>query len=191
MTNRPIVGEAPVEDGLAPLDSLEIMAGRLSMSSTEWLEEALAFLEEKSQLLLQGPRGAGKTFIARELARYLAGYPSRVVTVQFHPGTSYEDFVQGLRAEPTTPPRLSVVDGRLMRVSRMAAENPDQSFVLLIDEINPRERPGGVRGACTPSRVPRRAACDLAKAQNAHPSKSVGGHRRSLQDGLVNTTSGR
>lgn len=104
MTNRPIVGEAPVEDGLAPLDSLEIMAGRLSMSSTEWLEEALAFLEEKSQLLLQGPRGAGKTFIARELARYLAGYPSRVVTVQFHPGTSYEDFVQGLRAEPTTPP---------------------------------------------------------------------------------------
>lgn len=116
--------------------SLERLATTLHMPSTDWLEETFALWEEKRQLLLQGPPGTGKTFIAREMARYLAGEATRVVTVQFHPGTSYEDFVQGLRPDPANPSRFAVVNGPLMRISQMAAAQPDRTFVLLIDEIN-------------------------------------------------------
>lgn len=116
--------------------SLEDLAADLSMPSTEWLEETLTLWEEKKQLILQGPPGTGKTFIARQLARYLAGDSARVTTVQFHPGTSYEDFVQGLRPDPTDPSRFTVVNGPLMRISQAAAKDPTTTYVLLIDEIN-------------------------------------------------------
>ena len=143
-TGKPGPGTAPETGGPEPTPipepvlpgSLEELAAGLFMSSTEWLEETLTLWKEKKQLLLQGPPGTGKTFIARQLARYVAGDSARVVTVQFHPGTSYEDFVQGLRPDPTDPSRFVVVDGPLMRISKMAADDPDQNYVLLIDEIN-------------------------------------------------------
>ena len=116
--------------------SLEELAEKLHMPSSEWLEETFALLEEKKQLILQGPPGTGKTYLARELARYLAGDPGRVVTVQFHPGTSYEDFVQGLRPDPADPSRFKVVDGPLARTARAAAVDPGHNYVLVIDEIN-------------------------------------------------------
>lgn len=116
--------------------SLEGLAGELCMSSSEWLEETFALLKDKQQIILQGPPGTGKTFIARAMARYLAEDADRVVTVQFHPGTSYEDFVQGLRPDPANPAQFRVVDGPLMRISREAARRPENLYVLLIDEIN-------------------------------------------------------
>lgn len=118
------------------VESLEQLAAQLYMASSEWLEETFTLLKDKRQLILQGPPGTGKTYIARELAGYLAGDINRVVTVQFHPGTSYEDFVQGLRPDPANPSRFKVVDGPLMRVSRAAAKDADKIHVLLIDEIN-------------------------------------------------------
>lgn len=121
---------------LSALESLDDLAARLNMPSSEWLADTLELLKEKKQLILQGPPGTGKTYIARELARYLAGDPGRVTTVQFHPGTSYEDFVQGLRPDPKDPRAFRVVDGPLMRISAAAAANPGHLYVLLIDEIN-------------------------------------------------------
>ena len=125
----------PIVDVTKPT-SLEELAADLSMPTTDWLEETLALWEDKRQLILQGPPGTGKTFIARQLARYLADDPARVTTVQFHPGTSYEDFVQGLRPDPTDPSRFAVVNGPLMRISQAAAKDPTTTYVLLIDEIN-------------------------------------------------------
>ena len=133
----PVVGPVDPDPGLRPIAaSLESLSDELNMTSSEWLAETFALLSEKRQLLLQGPPGTGKTFIARALARYLAGSHDRVVTVQFHPGTSYEDFVQGLRPDPANPGRFTVVDGPLMRISRRAAADPGNAYVLLIDEIN-------------------------------------------------------
>jgi 5-methylcytosine-specific restriction protein B len=116
--------------------SLESLATSLYMDSTDWLEESLTLLKHKRQLILQGPPGTGKTYIGLALARYVAGDPKRVTTVQFHPGTSYEDFVQGLRPDPKQPTQFKVVDGPLMRISKAAADDPENVYVLLIDEIN-------------------------------------------------------
>lgn len=117
-------------------DTLESLASDLYMESTEWLEETLTLLKHKLQLILQGPPGTGKTYIARALANYVAGSPERVTTVQFHPGTSYEDFVQGLRPHPDNPGEFRVLDGPLVRISKDAARDRDNIYVLLIDEIN-------------------------------------------------------
>jgi hypothetical protein len=101
-----------------------------------WLKETLTLLDRKRQLIFQGPPGTGKTFTARRVARYLAGADDRLTTVQFHPGTSYEDFVQGLRPDPQDPSRFVVVDGPLITIADAAEKNPTKTYVLLIDEIN-------------------------------------------------------
>ena len=94
-----VVGKAP------PPTILEDLAASLSMDEDgrEWLEETVDLLKHKGQLIIQGPPGTGKTYIGRKLAEFLAGDPARVTVTQFHPGTSYEDFVQGLRPDPDNP----------------------------------------------------------------------------------------
>ena len=83
-----------------------------------------------------GPSRQGKTYVARQLAEFLAGDPERVTLTQFHPGTSYEDFIQGLRPDPENPTSFRVVDGPLLRIAKEARAHPEDTYVLLVDEIN-------------------------------------------------------
>jgi 5-methylcytosine-specific restriction protein B len=55
--------------------------------------------------------------------------------VTFHPAFTYEDFVEGLRPAKDGP-GLTVRDGIFKRVCTAAREDPDNRYVLLIDEIN-------------------------------------------------------
>ena len=88
-------------------------------------------------MILQGPPGTGKTHLARQLALFLAKDNDKVTTVQFHPVTSYEDFVQGLRPNPEDPSRFHVHPGPLLKAAKQAADDsPDQYHVLIVDEIN-------------------------------------------------------
>ena len=100
------------------------------------LDDALAALHRRRNLLLQGPPGTGKTLLARRLAWLLLGTTNaaRQELVQFHPSYSYEDFVQGFRPDATGTFRLQ--DGVLPDVCRRAAAQPARPFVLLIDELN-------------------------------------------------------
>lgn len=128
--------EAPETE--ASSTSFEDLAAALSLDEQgiEWLEETLELLRLKKQLILQGPPGTGKTYLARELAEFLAEDPKRVTLTQFHPGTSYEDFVQGLRPDPENPTSFRVVDGPLIRIAEEARAHPEATYVLLVDEIN-------------------------------------------------------
>ncbi|WP_101652764.1 AAA family ATPase [Brevibacterium ihuae] len=101
-----------------------------------WLELTRDLLQSKRQMILQGPPGTGKTYMAQEIAEFLTGSAERVTLVQFHPGTSYEDFVQGLRPIPDEPTSFALTDGPLLRLAKRAASDPAHSYALVIDEFN-------------------------------------------------------
>ena len=94
-------------------------------------------LRRKKAMILQGPPGVGKTFIARRLA-YAAmseKAPSRVQMIQFHQSYSYDDFVRGFR--PSTDGQgFALDDGVFLRFCLRAHEDPDHDYVFIIDEIN-------------------------------------------------------
>lgn len=132
--------EQPSEDGseTPAAETLEGLAERLNFDDAglEWLEETIDLLQHKKQLILQGPPGTGKTYVAREIAAFLAEDQSQVVLTQFHPGTSYEDFIQGLRPNPKDPATFKLTDGPFVKAAIDAAREPNKTFVVIIDEIN-------------------------------------------------------
>lgn len=104
----------------------------------ESLEHIVALLRDRGQVVLYGPPGTGKTFLAKRLARALAEEDDvRWAIVQFHPATTYEDFIEGLRPKLVDGAvTYELTPGPLVRIAARAAERPDQKFVLVIDEIN-------------------------------------------------------
>jgi MoxR-like ATPase len=120
-----------------PETPLKPLADELYLTE-DFLARALRLLDDKGQVVFYGPPGTGKTYVARKLAGHIARGGGTVEKIQFHPSYAYEDFIEGYR------PRLSeagqvtyeVVDGPLKRIAAIAAERPDLTHVLLIDELN-------------------------------------------------------
>ena len=119
-------------------------------AAAQLLADAIAQqLAECRNLVLHGPPGTGKTFMAREAARILTRdatggeRPQRIGFVQFHPSYDYSDFIEGLR--PCLPaaggqqtPGFGYAEGTFKRFCRAAAQQAGAggSFVFIIDEIN-------------------------------------------------------
>ena len=102
------------------------------------LEELLEAIDQRGQVILAGPPGTGKTWVAEHVARFLTqDEPLRRRTVQFHPSYGYEEFVEGIR--PTIDRHgvlhFDRVDGV---IKQMASEMEGSSAVrvLLVDELN-------------------------------------------------------
>jgi 5-methylcytosine-specific restriction enzyme B len=106
----------------------------------EWLTETVDLLREKKQLVLYGPPGTGKTYLAQELARYLAeqtgGLPR---LVQFHPSYAYEDFFEGFRPQQGTTAgsiTFALEPGPFKSLVGEALGNVSGAYILVVDEIN-------------------------------------------------------
>ena len=132
-----VVGGGTATEEEAPQQTLETLAADLCFddAGADWLEETIELLQEKRQIILQGPPGTGKTFLARALADFVSNH-GKVWMTQFHPGTSYEDFIQGLRPDPSNAGSFKIIDGPFLKAAAHAEQHPDQTVVVIIDEIN-------------------------------------------------------
>lgn len=98
-------------------------------------ERMLALMRRKKNVILQGPPGVGKTFVARRFAYALmeARDDSRIGFVQFHQSYSYEDFIQGYRPNGQA---FELRNGIFYNFCRRASNDPAHKYVFIIDEIN-------------------------------------------------------
>ncbi|MFD7446300.1 AAA family ATPase [Streptomyces sp. NPDC059909] len=137
---------------------------RAPVALPEDVQAVLDALERKGQVILHGPPGTGKTRLALGAALALAGRADvlgtdpgrraeaqsevlqgdRVRLVTFHPSYGYEDFVEGFKPDlSATGPglTLALADGLFHALCSRAAVQPEQTFLLIIDEINRGDLP--------------------------------------------------
>jgi len=117
-----------------PMSNIDQLSSDLHLHPPDALQEIVDLLDDRPQAIFYGPPGTGKTWVAMKLAEWLAGPQGQAQLVQFHPSYAYEDFIEGWR--PTEDGRFNLKDGPLKRLATQATNNPDHTFVLVIDEIN-------------------------------------------------------
>lgn len=100
-------------------------------------DQVQEMLQDRKFVVLQGPPGTGKTRTALQLLN--DAYKGNGKSIQFHPNTTYENFIGGLAPEKTTDGmgfRFAPQMGHLMTAVKEALDNPTKPYLLHIDEIN-------------------------------------------------------
>jgi len=128
--------KTPGSDG-APLPYNLDLAAEDIFIPKDTISDIVTRLLRKRNIILQGPPGVGKTFVARRIAWLLMEErdDNRVAMVQFHQTMGYEDFVQGFRPKENSQ-GFQLVDGSFMDFCSIARKDPGRKYVFIIDEIN-------------------------------------------------------
>lgn len=133
--NKNIIAEKIIQTGASKKYSFLEDDDKPFISEDDF-KTTVALLKRKKNIILQGPPGVGKTFIARKIAYEIMQEinDSSIEMVQFHQSYSYEDFVQGLR--PTQKGGFDLKDGIFYSFCQRALAHPERPFFFIIDEIN-------------------------------------------------------
>lgn len=102
----------------------------------EILDDIIFNLEHKKNIILQGPSGVGKTFIAKRLCYFHQGSKdnSNIEMIQFHEYYSYQEFVRGYKKGENGEDYIR--NGIFYNFIKKAQNNPEQKYYFIIDEIN-------------------------------------------------------
>jgi len=99
------------------------------------IEKICKLTKENYQIILSGPPGTSKSYIADKVSKELVGADksNSILKIQFHPQFSYQDFIGGfiVNGDKVEPNR-----GIFLRFLDEVLKNKTDDFVLIIDEIN-------------------------------------------------------
>ena len=101
----------------------------------EQYNDICRLLNNKQNIIIQGPPGVGKTYMIKKLIYTLIEREddTRIEYVQFHQNYSYEDFVRGYR--PTITGGFELKDGIFLDFCKKI-RGKNEMYYFIIDEIN-------------------------------------------------------
>ena len=102
----------------------------------EEYDELRDLIETRKNVILQGPPGVGKTYIAKKMAFSMLGKKDsgKILNIQFHPNYSSDEFIEGFR-----PDNIGIYkyrEGCFKEFCNQARNDRGNKYFLLIDEIN-------------------------------------------------------